>query len=248
MKPYGIKSFLFIVIILLLSLKPVVAQSSADDSLFYKKAVNNLINLYQLSSGDQTALFNGSQYSKYPFKFENENHSYFFANGYGLGSVEYDGILYENLTMQYDEVQEALVVDSSSRLIQLINERVTQFKLFGNNFVRLVRDTQSTELVRTGYYNLLYEGNTTLLKREEKFIRDDVSTGTMLHFIDRHVYYYLKTNNSYYSFSSKGSFFSIFKDKKKNIRQFVRKNKLSYRKDRDNMLTKATEYYDQLTK
>jgi hypothetical protein len=145
-------------------------------------------------------------------------------------------------------VQDALIMDSSSRRIQLLNERITQFMLFDDKFIRIVRDTENTVLVRTGFYDLLYEGKVSLLKKEEKIVRDDVTTGELLRFIDIHDYYYIKRNNSYYNINNKKNLFSIFKDRKKDIRQYIRKNKLSYRKDRDNMLAKATAYYDQLTK
>lgn len=224
-----------------------MAQSAADDSVFYRKSVDHLIALYQQSSGDQTGLYNGSQYGAYAFLFA-EGHPFFKENKPGTGSVVYDNVLYENVLLQFDEVQEVLVMDSASRRIQLLNERISQFRLFNNHFIRIIKDTGNAVLVRTGFYDLLYEGNTSLLKKEEKIIRDDVATGELLRFIDIHEFYYLKRNNTYYSIQNKKSVLSFFKDHKKDIRQYIRKNKLSYRKDKDNMLAKVTAYYDQLTK
>jgi hypothetical protein len=247
MKLPGITGFLSVIAFFFLPATSVVAQSAADDSMLYKRAVSNLVNLYQQSSGDQSGLYNGSQYAGYPFKLT-EGHPFFLYDRHGAGSVVYDGVLYENVLMQFDEVQDALIMDSSSRRIQFINDRVTQFTLFNNNFIRIVRDTENTTLVRTGFYEVLYDGKISLLKKEEKQVRDDVTTGELLRFIDIHQYYYIKMNNTYYSISNRKSILSIFKDRKKEVKQFIRKNKLSYRKDRDNMLTKATAWYDQLIK
>jgi hypothetical protein len=247
MKLTGVNRFLFIISFFFLLAGSMVAQSPSDDSVLYTKAVSNLIALYHHSSGDQSGLFNGSQYSGYPFSFE-AGDPFFKESKPGTGSVVYDGVLYENVTMQYDEVQEALIMQDSSRRIRLLNDRIEAFTLFDNNFIRIVKDTESTVLVRTGFYNLLYEGKTSVLKREEKIIRDDPSTGVLLRFIDSHMYYYIKMNNAFFSIKSKNGLLDIFKDRKKDIRQYIRKNKLSYRKDRDNTLIKATAYYDQLIK
>jgi hypothetical protein len=247
MKLHRITVFLFLTSFFFFSARSMVAQSPSDDSILYSKAVNHLIALYHQSSGDQSGLYNGSQHSGYPFSFE-AGQPFFNNDKPGTGSVVYDGILYENVSLQYDEVQEALVMQDSTRRMRLLNDRIERFTLFNNNFIRIVKDTESTVLIRTGFYNLLYAGKTSMLKREEKIIREDPSTGVLLRFVDSHVYYYIKMNNSYLSIKSKKGLLNIFKDKKKDIRQYIRKNKLSYRKDRDNTLIKTTAYYDQLIK
>ncbi|MEP6749843.1 MAG: hypothetical protein ABJB86_19050 [Bacteroidota bacterium] len=248
MKFLRIANFLSVIAVFIFSTEAMVAQSSTDDSVLYERAIHNLVGLYQQSSGDQSGLFNGSQYGSYPFKFEEAGHAYFNADKSGYGSVMYDGILYENVSMQFDEIQEVLVIDSSSRRIQLLNERLAAFTLFDHNFIHIIKDSESAVLVRNGFYDILYNGNVSLLKKEEKLIREDVATGVLLRFIDVHSYYYIKRNSTYYSIKSKKSLFSIFKDRKKDVKQYVRKNKLSYRKDRENMLIRATAYYDQLIK
>ncbi|MEO5681534.1 MAG: hypothetical protein ABIQ88_02775 [Chitinophagaceae bacterium] len=238
---------LFIFIFSILPVKSVLAQSTPDDSLLYNKAVSHLVNLYHQSAGDQSGLFNGSQYGGYPFSFT-EGNPFFREDKPGFGSVIYDGVLYEKLRMQFDEVKDVLFTQDSARRIQLLNERIDRFTLFNNNFIRIVKDTENTVLIRTGFYNLLYEGNTSLLKKEEKHIREDVSSGELRRFIDVSEYYYLKKNNLYYAVKSKRNLLDIFNDRKKDIKQFIAKNKLSYRKDKQNMLTQTTAYYDQLIK
>src|SRR5450432_4602084 len=128
MKLPGTARFLPVIIFFFLSAGTVVAQPAADDSMLYKKGIKNLIALYQQTSGDQTGLYNGSQYAAYSFKFT-EGHPFFKYDKHGIGNVEYDGVWYENVMMQFDEVQDALIMDSSSRRIQLLNERITQFML-----------------------------------------------------------------------------------------------------------------------
>jgi hypothetical protein len=231
-----------------LSATPVAAQSAADDSMLYKKAVYHVISLYHQAIGEQSGLYNGSQYGRYPFSFAGGGYPFFKEDKPGAGSVMYDGILYENVELQYDETQEVLIMQDSIRRIQLLNQKIEGFTLFNNAFIRIVKDSTAGPLVRTGFYNLLYNGNISLLKREEKIIREDVSTGELLRFIDLNVYYYIQKNSTFYSIKKKSSVLDVFKDRKKDIRQYIRKNKLSYRGNRDNILIKVTAYYDQLIK
>jgi hypothetical protein len=246
MKIPGKASFFLGSIFFLVTSFPLLAQLSAEDSIFYKQAVKNLVEVYKQAAGDQSRLYNGSQYGGYQFPFMN-GHAFFKDDKPTIGSVLYDGVLYENTPLQFDEVQEVIVADSIRR-IQLLNDRIERFVLFDNNFVRLTRDTSNAASpIKTGFYNILYEGKSTLLKREEKLIREEVSTGELQRFIEIHTFYYLKKNNVYLPIRTRKAILTIFADRKKEIRQYIRKNKLSYKNDRDNMLSKVTAYYDLLT-
>ncbi|MFT3936021.1 MAG: hypothetical protein QM726_20490 [Chitinophagaceae bacterium] len=248
MKLTGLTSVCLLCSLLILSSNAVCAQSSAEDSILYQKAVYNAIGLYHQEVGDQSGLFNGSQYGAYPFPFE-ENGFVFFNNPKpGIGTVTYDGILYENVQLQFDEVQEVVIMQDSSRRIQLLNPRIQAFSLFNNNFVRIIKDSSSRVLPKTGFYNLLYAGKTLLYKREEKTIREEVGRTEVVRFIDVSRNYYVQKNNQWFSVKGKNGILDVFEDRKKELRQFIRKNNLSYKKDRDNMLAKVTAYYDQLTR
>ncbi|MEO5593874.1 MAG: hypothetical protein ABIR15_23510 [Chitinophagaceae bacterium] len=231
-----------------LSVSPITAQSTADDSIFYKKAVYNTIGLYHKAAGEQSGLYNGSQYGRFPFSFAGGGYPFFTEDKPGIGWVLYDGVLYENVELQFDEVQEVLIMQDTIRRMQLLNPKIAAFALFNNSFIRIVKDSTTAPLIRTGFYNQLYKGNINLLKREEKIIREEVSTGELLRYIDVETFYYIQKNNTFYNIKNKSSILDIFKDRKKEVRQYIRKNKLSYKQDRDGMLVKVTAYYDQLIK
>jgi hypothetical protein len=233
----------------LISINNIVAQLSPGDSLFYQKAVSNLVSLYHQSSGDQSGIYSGTQYGGYPFSFT-EGHPFFYTDKSGTGSVLYDGVLYENVQLQYDELKEVVVMQDASHRIQLVNERIAAFTVFNNRFIRLERDSLNRSLVSTGFYNLLYEGNVSALKKETKELREELrSNGEGIQrYIDVRKYYYIKKNNEYYPVKNKKSVTGIYADHKKEIQQFIRKNKLSFRKAPDEMLVKVTEYYDRLIK
>jgi hypothetical protein len=232
-----------------ISVTTIVAQLSPADSIFYQKAVNNAISLYHQSSGDQSGLYNGIQNGGYLFSFT-EGNPFFYSDKPGAGTVVYDGVLYENLQLQYDELKEVIIVQDASHRIQLLNERISGFTVFNNRFTRLEKDSLSSALVSTGFYNLLYEGKVSVLKKEIKELREELRSSSegILRFIDVKKYYYIKKNNEYYAVKNKKSVLGIFADHRKEIQQYIRKNKLSFRKNPDETLVKTSGYYDRLIK
>jgi hypothetical protein len=232
-----------------ISITTTVAQLSPADSIFYQKAIGNVVSLYYQSLGDQSGLYNGTQYGGYPFSFT-EGHPFFYTDKPGNGSIVYDGLLYGNVQLQYDELKEVVIMQDASHRIQLVNERIAGFTVFSNQFIRLERDSLNRALVATGFYNLLYDGNVSALAKEMKGLREELRSNSegILRFIDVKRYYYIKKKNEYYPVKSKKSLRGIFADHKKEIQQFIKKNNLSFRKNPDEMLIKVTEYYDRLIK
>ena len=99
------------------------------------------------------------------------------------------------------------------------------------------------------FEHILYEGNITLLKKEVKSIREQISnTDGLQRFIDRKVHYYIKEADKYHTIKRKKDLLTLFSSHKKQVQQYIRENHLSYRKDRDNTLIKVTAYYDGLKK
>jgi len=59
--------------------------------------------------------------------------------------------------------------------------------------------------------------------------------------------YYLYKNGTYYSVSSEGSFLNVLKDKKKDLQQYIKANKLKFKKyQREDAMAKVAAYYDHL--
>ncbi|MFM9909279.1 MAG: hypothetical protein ACKVOW_08020 [Chitinophagaceae bacterium] len=246
----GISKIAAIGLICALYSTKIVAQFSPSDSALYQKSINNAVGLYFASIGDQLGLYNGNQYVPYSFPFKEAGHPFFNKEGLSAGSVVYNKVLYTDIQLLYDEVGDFVVFADRFHRIKLISERVTAFTLYNNNFIRIVKDSINPTLINTGFYNLLYEGKITLLKKEIKAISEDIlsTTDGIVRFIRVKKYYYIKKNNNFYQLKRKKDLFEIFKDNKKEIQQYIKTNKLSFKKDRDSLLAKVSAFYDQLTK
>jgi hypothetical protein len=228
----------------------VMAQLSPDDSMFYQKAINNTVALYYQSAGDQSGLYNGSQYAGYPFTFKDEAHPFFRTNLFSTGFVVYDNILHTEAQLLYDEAGDVLIFRDTAHRLQLISDRISGFTILDNNFIRIEKDSITGNIINTGFYNLLYEGaDIQVLKKEIKNIREDIRNNYdgVIRYIEVKRYYYIKKSNTFYTVKNKKMVMEIFKDRKKEIQQYIKVNRLSFKNDRDNMLIRATAYYEQIT-
>lgn len=239
--------FLWAGYLLFFSSSNLFAQDTAEPgSSFYQQALANTIAIYHHSFGNQSALYNGSKYGGYPFRMQ-EGQPFFNSTQPAVGSVSYDGILYDSVLMQYDEIIDRLLINDQANWIQLLTKKVDHFNLFNSDFIPLEMDSTNTNLVSSGFYNLLYSGKISLLKKQIKSIREVISSGLELQrFVDTKDYYYLQKDNRLFQIKSRKEFYKILGNRKKEMQQFIKANKLNFRKDRQNMLTKLTAYYDSL--
>lgn len=226
----------------------IFAQDTLSGTFFYQKALVNTMAVYHQSFGDQAALYNGSRYGEYLYKFK-EGDPYFNSPQPIAGTVIYDGVKYDNVLMRYDEIKDELVINDQGNRIQLLKEKVEYFSLFNSNFIKIKTDGHANNLVSSGFYNLLYKGKVCLLKKQIRTTKDDLSIGGELQIsVEEKDYYYIKKDDKFYPIKSKGDLLDVFGDKKKEVQQFIKANDLSFRKERQNMLVKTTAYYDSLKK
>ncbi len=64
------------------------------------------------------------------------------------------------------------------------------------------------------------------------------------HYVSGTVSYYLKKGGTYYSVNNKRSLLNALKDKKTDIRKFIRKNGIRMKDDPDKALAKIIAWYD----
>ena len=131
--------------------------------------------------------------------------------------------------------------------IALITQLVDSFSIENHFFIHL-RDSLNPTAPRNGFYERLYNGHIELLKKEKKEIQEDLnSSSVVLRFIHgADSSFYLKIGNVYHPVNNNKSLSNVLKDRKKDLRKFIRSQQLSMRKDRENTLIKVTAWYDSL--
>lgn len=224
------------------------AQSVAEDSILYRSAFSHTVAVYHQQLGDQSAIFNGRLYTGYAFTFK-EGIPYFLSAEFRQESIVYDGIKFDDVPLLYDDLLEVIITKDKGYWVQLVNERVGSFNIANYHFIRIVVDSLERSLSGTGYYEVLYQGHSTVLKKSIKKIKEELSsTEGVLRSIEQTDRLYVKMGKAYFPVKNKKEMLTTFSDHRKEIQQFLRKNKLKFRKDKSNTLTRVTAYYDQLTK
>lgn len=231
--------------LLLCCLLPSESRSQSD-SLPDHLALNNAIGQYHAYLTPESGLYRGSQYVIYSFQIK-EGHPYFDQDQMQTGSVLYNGVLYKNIPLIYDLVKGLLVINDANKIfrIALINQEIDSFSIQNHIFIKLT-DSLTSSVPRPGFYELLYNGRTVILKKEKKTIREEIAANAVVKSIDYSVTYYLKKENTWYPISNKRGFMRAFRDKSRDLKKFLRAGGLRFQDDKDNTLIKTAVWYDSL--
>jgi hypothetical protein len=236
--------FLFTV---LLYSPQVFSQSKQEDSTLFQTALTHTLAVYYDQLGDQSRLYNGSLYQGYNYIFREGSPYFFGSQATRVGSVEYDSMLFINVPLLYEDFRQKLVAVDQGFRLQLINERVNSFTIAGHHFVRIFPAPRYKGLSENGFYEQLYSGRTAILKWTKKNMQEVLSTsdGSTWYVIESESYF-IHNGGSWVYIRSRKDLLNILGDRRKEIQRFIKKNKLNYKKDRDNTLIQLGGYYDQI--
>lgn len=236
-----------IFVIVLLLYTRLSAQGLQPDSSSSLPAIKNIVDFYNKSLSEQLHLYNGKEYKDYPYQF-NEGHPYFLSNNWSKGTLNYNGELYEEVPMLYDVVKDELVIlhfDNRSKIC-LIKEKISAFSLLAHSFVNIQPKKINSSTITEGFYDLLYPGKTSLFAKRTKNIQTFYRQSVSEIKIFKKDHYYLLKKNIYYPVSGRRSFLHQLTDKRKEIQQYIKKNRLSFKNDVENAMVKILAYYDQI--
>ncbi len=227
-----------------------LAQTAHTDSSSQQNALNNTLSLFYASIGEQSRLYNGTEY--YLSDPITKGNAFFSdVNAFTPGSIVYDGTYFNGVPMLYDIYYDKVVVLLYNHFskFSLIKEKVKSFDFLDHHFININADTLGVNtIIKTGFYDELYGGKTQILAKRSKNIQTSTSgiLGPEAYF-NPVKDYYVRKNNTYYSFSGQGSLLDVLKDKKKEIQQYIKANQIKFRQDPEEAMVKIASYYDHLT-
>jgi hypothetical protein len=202
-------------------------------------------NIYNPFIEKQSRLYNGVEHLGYAYKIK--GHAYFLQNELSIGAIVYDELEFANVPMLYDLKNGQVVIqylDGFSK-IGLISSKVKSFTLLNHHFVRL--DSIPGTPITGGFYDELYTGNTKVLVKRRKFIEEIVKDEIEREFIALNPVF-IQKEDSYYAIKTYKALLTVLKDKAPQVKQYLRKNRIKFRKDPENTILKAAEYYDSINK
>jgi hypothetical protein len=202
---------------------------------------------YTASFADAPYLFNGPEYVDYAMRYPvRRGHQFFGVPEKQPGSVYYNGQLFSNLLLAYDVALDQVVVPlpNSPLTFRLVNEKVAYFQVNDHRFVRLVADSASYQVLRTGYYEVLLDSRVQLLAKRTKRLQEqivqqrievDFKPGNRL---------FINKAGVYYPINKKGDATRLYSDKNKEVREYLKERKLSFGKAAfEASMLQLAEYY-----
>jgi hypothetical protein len=236
-------------LISVIACKTSFAQVAPGDSSSQQNAFNNAVILYSTSIGDQSPFYNGPEYFFYDPTIK--GNAYFMdMNAFKPGSVYYAGGYYAGVPMLYDLYSDevAVLLYNHFTKFSLIKQKVKSFDFLDHHFVNINADSLNNGSgIKSGYYDELYNGKTEVLVKRSKSIQTITGTSTLERYFNPSRDFYIRKNNVYYSVSSQGSLINVFKDKKRELQQYVKANQIKFRRDPEEAMVKVAAYYDHLT-
>lgn len=170
------------------------------------------------------------------------------ADSLRSGTLCYDGRLFSNVPMEYDLVEDKLIIPyyTGHPLMSLISERLSYFLIDSQRFRYIYADSNASGLPAAGFYQELCRNgaNVLLARREKKLVFP--SNHEELARYTQHNSYFLLLNGRYLAISGKTDLLDIAKDKKDALKQYIRKNRIRFNKDLEEALTRTTGYYLQI--
>lgn len=219
-----------------------IAQDIIKDSSFVAQAAARTIENYYVYSGQQSRVYNGREHIGYSPKIT--GYAYLDSNFYQQGTVYYDKLRFHDVPLKYDLYTDKLIVRHFNNYLNIIlqSERLDSFSIGNRHFVH---DTLRISPQPKGFYEVLYNGNTTLYVKRIKLLQETVTDHIEREFIEKN-YYFVKLNGQWKSIKSRRGLFHTFPDQAKTIRQWLRKNRIIFRKDREKAILGAVKLVDEL--
>jgi hypothetical protein len=215
-------------------------QSFRSDTSFVAAARKNSIALYDKSISAQSHLYNGGAYTEY---VSQEDENPYFIDEWLEGTVTYDGEFHSNVPLLYDISLDRIAIDNqySIKKVLLVNEKVTAFSIQDHKFIHLV-DVPIT----AGHYEITYDGKTKVYVKHRKTLQSQAVDYSIVNKFEEKKLYYIYKDGKFNSVKSKGSVLKLFETKKKELKKFIRDNKLQFGNDRAKDISRVAQQYDQL--
>ena len=224
-----------------------LGQERNTDNLQLHQTEVNMVNGFNKAIGQQSRLFNGPAYISYNFNSKT-NANFKDTTAFNIGTVNYDGIVYTNVPLMYDLHRDLLISQLTNGILiySFISEKVYTFDLLDHHFVQLQADSVNKQM-DVGFYDELYHHKLRLLARRTKNLQQEASGLVIDNVFISKTSYYLKKGNTYYNVNSQGKFFDVLKDKKKELKQYLKDNKIRFRDNPERAMVTLAAYYDHLT-
>ncbi|KQS33092.1 hypothetical protein [Dyadobacter sp. Leaf189] len=234
-------SFLFFLCIAGNSFGQIAQVNTATDP------ASHPISVYKEATAFTQNLYNGRQY--YLYDPRNEEHQFFDTRKWMKGVIRYDNQQFDSIPMLYDIFKDELVIKHfNGDHLLLQSEKVDFFLLNDHSFVRLEAGKDIGPQMRTGFYDVIYDGKSRTIARRAKQRQEKIVDKKVISLYPQKNFFFVLKDGKYHSTQTKKSVLNLFPEHKKELRKVLRDGHIKFRKQKDLAIAKMVAVHDELAK
>jgi len=191
---------------------------------------------------DNALLYNGTEYVNADPTIAGD--PYFLGKWIINGNLVYNNVTYSDVPLLYDSWNDRVISQrfNNGVLMTLISEKIKSFSLGNHIFIRVTKNATDDASPSTGFYEVIYGGNTQVIARHRKQIYESASLEKS--FVES-THYFVRKDGKYFAIKNKKDLFGVLHDKSDGIKKLLKNNNLSYKKEPQETLVQAATFYDQ---
>lgn len=214
-----------------------------------KQLTNNKINALRLAADSatfrQTAFLNGKMHTPVINQY---SHPYLAENRWLKGSLEYRGETFQARLLKYDIETDHLIVlpyrTNNAYPIALKKDYINSFNLSNRNFLYYKDIDLPVGSIADGYLEVIYDDKTKFFLKWQK--KEVLNNSLRQIEYQQRLTMLLWKDDKYYRIRSRIGLLYHLRDKRKEVRQFIREHQLMINGDNYSSIKKVLEYYDNL--
>ena len=211
------------------------------------KEIASAVAAYKEATSQSQNLYNGRQY--YVYDNRSEEHQFYEFRKWHNGVLVYDDQRFDSIPMLYDIFKDELIIKHfNGDHLLLQSEKIDYFYVDNHTFVRQEAGKDINPQMRTGFYDLIYNGKSRTIVRRIKQRQEKIVDKRVIALFPQKNTYYVKKGDQYYNVSSKKSAFNLFPEYKRELRKVLKDERIKFRKNKEVAIVKMVEAYDKLAK
>jgi hypothetical protein len=178
-----------------------------------------------------------------------EGDQFLFSGFFLPSTVSINGRTFKNVRLKYDIYSDEIITPvNRDDILQLNKEMVDSFTItFENKVYRFINAGKDTIAGFTGYFNLLYKGESAFYVKYKKSLSIESTQTSDGHFIQNQMILLVKDKMTYPINGTK-ALFRVLNSDKGNIKNFIKKNKLRVSKKIPESYVPVIRFYDSIRK
>lgn len=177
------------------------------------------------------------------------NHPYLDTDEYRIGTLCFDGLIYPDVKMRLNQHQDQLIVLSpDQRYNIIISDELIDYAIIDSLYIFCNKSGKQNTKLPEGYIVRLYGGKYPVVKKERFLLERTIEDRDIKMSFTKRTRYYICVDGVYHAVGSKGSVLKLFKSNKKQLNQFIKENKLNFRRSPELAIVSVVKYVETLNK